>query len=233
LDTQLDPLVEQRIAKVRELREAGINPYPYRYDRTHLGSQVLEDFDALEGTEVRIAGRMLTSRIMGKASFAHNQDQSGRIQIYVRRDKVGEQQYDLFKSLDSGDFLGVSGKPFRTRTGEVTVEAEEMLVSLAEHLGARPRVHTSDPDVRVRLHTCEDSILVFAVNLSPYDKNVRLSFADGIDASQAVDLATGEPIEAGVGHAAIDLRGRDARVLQLPLSAVRANRDESVSQIER
>jgi len=126
VDAQFDPLVEQRIAKIRKLREAGINPYPYRYDRTHLASDVLAGFDTLEGTDVRVAGRLLTARVMGKASFAHMLDQSGRIQIYVRRDKVGEQQYDLFKSLDSGDFLGVSGKPFRTRTGEVTVEAEQI-----------------------------------------------------------------------------------------------------------
>jgi lysyl-tRNA synthetase, class II len=126
VDSQLDPLVEQRIAKVKELRQAGINPYPYRFDRTHLSSEVVAGFDSLQGTEVRVAGRLLTTRIMGKASFANILDQSGRMQIYVRRDHVGEQQYDLFKSMDSGDFLGVSGKPFRTRTGEITVEAEQV-----------------------------------------------------------------------------------------------------------
>ena len=126
MDEKYDPLVEQRIRKLKELRELGINPYPYSFDRTHMASDILGSFDTLEGTGVRVAGRLLTIRIMGKASFAHLLDQSGRIQIYVRRDLVGDEQYALFKSLDSGDFLGVTGKPFRTRTGEITIEAERL-----------------------------------------------------------------------------------------------------------
>ncbi len=126
MDEQYDPLVERRIRKLKELRDSGINPYPYSFDRTHVASDIHGSFEALEGSEVRLAGRLLTVRVMGKASFAHLLDQSGRIQIYVRRDLVGEEQYGLFKSFDSGDFLGVTGKPFRTRTGEVTVEVEEL-----------------------------------------------------------------------------------------------------------
>src|SRR5450756_1450182 len=108
VDAQFDPLVEQRIAKIRKLREAGINPYPYRYDRTHLASDVLAGFDTLEGTDVRVAGRLLTARVMGKASFAHMLDQSGRIQIYVRRDKVGEQQYLSLIHISEPTRLGIT-----------------------------------------------------------------------------------------------------------------------------
>ncbi len=149
MEEQYDPLVEQRIRKVKELREAGINPYPYSFDRTHLASDVQGSFEALEGTEVRIAGRLLTVRVMGKASFAHLLDQSGRIQIYVRRDLVGEEQYSLFKALDSGDFLGVAGKPFRTRTGEITIEVDHLTL-LSKALRGLPEKWHGLTDVEKR-----------------------------------------------------------------------------------
>ena len=96
-----------------------------------------------------MAGRLLTVRLMGKASFAHIQDLSGRIQIYVRRDVVGEEQYELFKDLDLGDFVGVSGKPFRTRTGETTIEVEE-LVLLSKSLRDLPEKWHGLTDVEKR-----------------------------------------------------------------------------------
>ncbi len=149
MDELYDPLVEQRIKKLKELRASGINPYPYCYDRTHVASDLVEGFELLEGTEVRIAGRLVSSRIMGKASFAHLLDQSGRIQIYVKRDLVGDDQYSLFKSLDTGDFLGVTGKPFRTRTGEITVEVDEVVL-LAKALRGLPEKWHGLTDVEKR-----------------------------------------------------------------------------------
>lgn len=149
MESQYDPLVEQRIRKLKELRERGINPYPYNFDRTHLASDVLGSFETMEGTEVRVAGRMLTSRIMGKASFAHILDQSGRIQIYVRRDVVGDDRYALFKSLDQGDFLGVRGKPFRTKTGEITIEVEDLTL-LSKALRGLPEKWHGLTDVEKR-----------------------------------------------------------------------------------
>jgi lysyl-tRNA synthetase, class II len=126
LSGQMDPIVEQRAKKAQELRDRGIEPYPYRYDRTHTAADVVAGFDGLDGTAVRVAGRLLTIRAMGKASFAHIQDQSGRIQLYVRRDVVGDEQYSLFKAMDLGDFIGVEGTPFKTKTGEITVEAQRI-----------------------------------------------------------------------------------------------------------
>ena len=96
-----------------------------------------------------MAGRLLTVRLMGKASFAHILDLSGRIQIYVRRDRVGEEQYELFKDLDLGDFVGVSGKPFRTKTGEITIEVESIAL-LAKSLRGLPEKWHGLTDVEKR-----------------------------------------------------------------------------------
>jgi len=118
---------DQRIAKLTAVRAMGVDPYPARFSRTHSVEAALRAFDSCEGEAeppaVRTAGRLISIRVMGKASFAHIMDGSGRIQIYVRRDVVGEGGYEFFrKSFDLGDFIGVEGPLFRTRTGEVTVK---------------------------------------------------------------------------------------------------------------
>lgn len=141
--------MEQRIKKLQRLRDQGIEPYPYQFQRTHMASEVLGGFDALQGAQLRLAGRLLTIRLMGKASFAHLLDQSGRIQIYVRRDLVGEEQYALFKEMDIGDFVGVVGKPFTTRTGEITIEVHELIL-LAKALRGLPEKWHGLTDVEKR-----------------------------------------------------------------------------------
>lgn len=113
-----------RIGKVKALEAAGASPYRItRFDQTHLSQAVLSDYEALEGRVVSVAGRMVSRRVMGKASFAHLQDGAGKIQIYVRRDDVGEEAYAAFKDFDLGDVLGVTGRVFRTKAGEVSVHA--------------------------------------------------------------------------------------------------------------
>ena len=97
-----------------------------KFDRTHLSNEIREQFDALEGKTVTLAGRMVSRRIMGKATFAHLLDRAGEMQIYVRRDDVGEDAYKAFKEYDIGDILGVSGKVFRTKTGEVSLHVEAL-----------------------------------------------------------------------------------------------------------
>ncbi len=96
--------------------------------RLHTSQQIIDNYDALENQEVCIAGRMLARRIMGKASFAHLQDNDGKIQIYVKRDDVGEEAYAAFKQDDIGDIFGVKGLVFKTRTGEVSVHASEIIL---------------------------------------------------------------------------------------------------------
>lgn len=149
MDAQIDPIFEQRVAKLQRLRQEGVEPYPYSFDRTHLASDIKSDFEALQGKEVRIAGRLITARLMGKASFAHLLDQSEKIQIYVRKDIVGDEQYALFKSLDPGDFLGIEGTPFLTKTGEITVEARHLTL-LAKSLRGLPEKWHGLTDVEKR-----------------------------------------------------------------------------------
>lgn len=141
-----------RRQKLAELVQAGADPYTItRYDRTHSSSEIAERFDSLEGQTVAIAGRMMSKRLMGKAAFAHLLDGQGQIQFYVRRDDVGEQTYDLFKSLDIGDIVGVRGQVFRTNKGEISVHAAEVAL-LSKSLKPLPeKFHgLKDPDLRYR-----------------------------------------------------------------------------------
>ena len=116
-----------RLEKLRALQAEGRDPYRLtRYDQTHRSREILDNFEALDGQTVSIAGRMMSRRVMGKASFAHVLDRDGQIQIYVRRDDVGEEAYKQFKDFDLGDVIGVKGVVFRTKMGEVSVHAQEV-----------------------------------------------------------------------------------------------------------
>ena len=118
-----------RLEKLDRLMEEGRNPYEIvRYDRTHLSGEILSNYDALENQTVSIAGRMMSRRVMGKASFAHLLDRDGEIQIYVRRDDVGEDAYRDFKNYDLGDVIGVKGFVFKTKSGEISVHAQEIVL---------------------------------------------------------------------------------------------------------
>ena len=116
-----------RLNKLNRLMEEGRNPYALvKYDRTHYSGEILGDYDALENQTVAIAGRMMSRRVMGKASFAHLLDRDGEIQIYVRRDDVGEDAYRDFKDYDIGDIVGVTGFVFKTKSGEISVHAQQL-----------------------------------------------------------------------------------------------------------
>ena len=118
-----------RLEKLNRLVEEGRNPYEIvRYDRTHLSGEILSNYDALENQTVSIAGRMMSRRVMGKAAFAHLLDRDGEIQIYVRRDDVGEDAYREFKNYDLGDVIGVKGFVFKTKSGEISVHAQEIVL---------------------------------------------------------------------------------------------------------
>jgi lysyl-tRNA synthetase class 2 len=127
---QESDLIRHRKEKLEKLKEKSIDPYPYTFNRTHLTSEIIEDFDELEGeeTEVRIAGRVIALRLHGKTLFGHLKDGTGKIQIYVKQDEVGKEKFKLFDLFDIGDFLGVIGKVFKTRTGEITVRATDFCI---------------------------------------------------------------------------------------------------------
>ena len=117
-----------RRQKLAALVEAGQNPYEItRYDVTHHSTEIVNNYDALEGQTVSIAGRMTSRRIMGKASFSHIFDKSGSIQIYVTRQDIGEENYLSYKKdYDIGDIVGFKGFVFKTQTGEITVHVTEL-----------------------------------------------------------------------------------------------------------
>lgn len=115
-----------RLDKLEMFRQADINPYADRYVRTHKTSEILERFEELEGQEVSLAGRIMSKRDQGKVIFTHIQDINGRIQIYIRMDDLGEAMFELISKFDVGDIIGVQGKVFRTRRGEISIHAQEV-----------------------------------------------------------------------------------------------------------
>lgn len=121
-------LIEQRLQKLDAIRDLGIEPYPYRFEPTHYSADIVASFDALNasGAEVRVAGRLIVTRGHGKAAFADLRDAEGRLQIYVRLDNVGDDAFALWKLLDIGDFIGVSGPVFKTRTGQISVQVQTL-----------------------------------------------------------------------------------------------------------
>lgn len=139
----LNDIIHFRKEKIKALNELGINPYPVKFSPTHHSAEILNNYENLEGKDVIIAGRIMALRIMGKASFFHIQDHSGRIQIYIKKDDVGEKQYNLFKLMDIGDFAGIKGYPFTTKTGERSVHAREFTV-LAKSIRPLPVVKEKD-----------------------------------------------------------------------------------------
>jgi lysyl-tRNA synthetase class 2 len=127
-----DELLKQRVERIREIEALGYRAYGKRYDFTHTIPDILAAYSAKTAEEltpeirVRVAGRVMTLRHMGKAGFAHLQQSGERLQIYVKKDGVGERDYQLFKLLDMGDIVGVEGYLFRTRTGELSIHAERL-----------------------------------------------------------------------------------------------------------
>ena len=116
-----------RRQKLEELIAAGENPYEItKFKPDHYSAEVTEGFAALEGKTVTVAGRMISKRVMGKASFAHILDTKGSLQIYVQREMLGDEAYAKFKKLDTGDIIGVCGEVFKTHMGEVSVKVHTL-----------------------------------------------------------------------------------------------------------
>lgn len=148
----LNHVLQARRDKLAELQESGKDPFQItKYDQTHHSTEVKEHYQELEGREVSVAGRMMFKRVMGKASFCNIQDLQGRIQIYVAKDSVGEEEYKDFKKLDIGDIIGVKGTVFTTKTGEISIHATEVQL-LSKSLQVLPeKFHgLTDTDMRYR-----------------------------------------------------------------------------------
>jgi len=123
-EQDLNHLRKVRREKLAELQANGQNPFEItKYDVTHHSQEVKDNFDELEGKHVVLAGRMMSKRVMGKASFCNVQDLQGNIQSYVARDSIGEEEYKAFKKMDIGDIVGLEGEVFKTKTGEISIHA--------------------------------------------------------------------------------------------------------------
>ncbi len=152
VEQDLNQLLKVRREKLAELQSSGKDPFTIvKYDVTHHSQDIKDGFETLEGSEVSIAGRMMSKRVMGKASFCHIQDLKGSIQAYVSRDSLGDEAYAAFKKLDVGDIIGVKGKVFRTQMGEISVHADELTL-LSKSLQILPEKYhgLTNTDMRYR-----------------------------------------------------------------------------------
>ena len=151
-EQDINQLLKVRREKLADLQERGKDPFQItKFDVTHHSQEVKDDFDALEGKTVTIAGRMMSKRVMGKASFCNVQDLKGNIQCYVARDNVGEEEYKDFKKYDIGDIIGITGEVFRTKTGEISIHVTNVTL-LSKSLQILPeKFHgLTNTDVRYR-----------------------------------------------------------------------------------
>ena len=141
-----------RIAKLNDLVERGMNPFEITsYNRTHTAGAIVSDYEGHEGLTVSVAGRLMSKRIMGKASFGSILDSDGRIQVYFSRDDLGEAEYADFKKLDMGDIIGVEGEVFKTRTGETSIHAKKVTLLTKSLLPLPEKYHgLTNPELRYR-----------------------------------------------------------------------------------
>ena len=152
VEQDLSEILQVRRDKLAALRAEGRDPFQEtKFDVTHHAQDIKDNFDALEGSEVRIAGRLMSKRGMGKVSFCDLQDKSGRIQLYARKDEMDEEEYDRFKKYDIGDIVGVDGEVFRTQRGEMSVRAKTITL-LSKSLRPLPEKYhgLTDKEARYR-----------------------------------------------------------------------------------
>ena len=151
----MSDILDQRLLNLKEIINMGVEPFPYKYEVTHKAKDILEKYGNIAIGEkvaeviVSIAGRIITSREHGKSAFANIKDMTSKIQIYIKQDEVGEKNYDLFKKFDIGDFVGIKGTIFKTRTGELTVKVLE-LTFLSKALMPLPEKWHGLKDVEIR-----------------------------------------------------------------------------------
>ena len=154
IDNQEDltEVLRVRREKLAKLQEMGRDPFVQsRYDRTNYSMDIKNNFEEMEGKVVKIAGRIMSKRLQGKAGFIDIQDQEGRIQCYVRKDRIGEEDYDLFKTYDIGDIIGLEGEVFKTKKEEISVKANAVVL-LSKSLQVLPEKYhgLKDQDIRYR-----------------------------------------------------------------------------------
>lgn len=151
-EQDLSEILKVRRAKLKDLQDKDMDPFKIvKYDVIHCAKHIVDNFESLEGQNTSIAGRLMSKRGMGKASFCDLQDRDGKIQLYVRKDDVGEETYDLFKKYDIGDIVGVKGEIFRTHKGEISIKVKEITLLSKSLLPLPEKWHgLKDTDLRYR-----------------------------------------------------------------------------------
>ena len=151
-EEKLSEILQVRRDKLAALKEAGKDPFEIvKYDITADSANIFANFEEMEGKEVSVAGRMMSRRIMGKASFAHIADSTGKIQAYVKRDDVGTDEYAEFKKWDIGDIIGITGVVFQTQTGETSIHAHSIKLLAKSLLPLPEKFHgLKDTELRYR-----------------------------------------------------------------------------------
>ncbi|MBT4150189.1 MAG: lysine--tRNA ligase [Candidatus Marinimicrobia bacterium] len=124
----LNQIIDYRKEKLSKLKEAGINPYPQKFTPNQFSREIINNFENFQDKDVIIAGRIMSIRKMGKASFFHLQDQFGKIQAFIKRDNIGDENYNNFKLLDIGDFVGIEGYVFKTKVGEISIHVKVLTI---------------------------------------------------------------------------------------------------------
>ncbi len=142
----LSQIINFRKEKLSKLKKLGFEPYPHKYERTHSSMEILNNFDKLENKDVSISGRVMALRKMGKASFIHIMDATGKIQVFIKKDIVGEKNYEAFKLIDIGDFLGIVGLVFKTKTKEISINAQQVTI-LSKSIRPLPIVKEKEGEI--------------------------------------------------------------------------------------
>ncbi len=151
-ENQLSELLQIRRDKLSELQEQGRNPFEItKYDRTHKAKDIIDNYAELEGKKVSVAGRLMSKRGMGKVGFCHMADLSGQIQLFVKKDLLGDEEYAIFKKYDIGDIVGAEGEVFTTKTGEISIRVEKLVLLSKSLLPLPEKFHgLVDTDLRYR-----------------------------------------------------------------------------------
>jgi lysyl-tRNA synthetase class 2 len=193
-----------RREKLAELQAAGQDPFEQvAYDQTHHSDEIRRGFEELEGKEVSLAGRMMSKRVMGKASFCHIQDRDGTMQCYVTRDDLGEEEYKAFKKLDIGDIIGVKGTVFKTKTGEISVHVKELTL-LAKSLQILPEKFHGLTNVDLRYRQRYVDLIMNQESKAVFVKRSRIirSIRNFLDAKDFLEVETPILVDNAGGAAA-------------------------------
>ncbi|MGE5676502.1 MAG: lysine--tRNA ligase [Pseudomonadota bacterium] len=201
-EMNLSEVLQIRRDKLEALKEAGRNPFEIlKYDQTHHSRDIKDKFDELEGKDVTIAGRLMSFRDMGKASFCDVQDRYGKVQTYIKQDEIGEEEYKVFKTYDIGDIVGIKGFVFKTRRGEISVHVKEITL-LCKSLQPLPEKWHGLKDTEIRYRQRYVDLIVNEDVRDTFYKRTQIikSIREFLDAKDYIEVDT--PILATIASGA-------------------------------